>query len=78
MEDDKIKWIEEQLVRFEEIYKEKMRLERDKLKAKNPKSLEDFEMPEDNDYNDWTDTIIFFGKIWFWLESIFFIKWNLN
>jgi hypothetical protein len=55
-----------------------MRLERDKLKAKNPKSLEDFEMPEDNDYNDWTDTIIFFGKIWFWLESIFFIKWNLN
>ena len=52
MEDDKIKWIEEQLVRFEEIYKEKMRLERDRLKAKNPKSLEDFEMPEDNDYND--------------------------
>lgn len=53
MDDERIKSIDEQLVKFEEIYNEKkMRLEREKLKLKNPKSLEDFEVAEDNDYND--------------------------
>lgn len=53
-----------------------MRLEREKLKAKNPKSLEDFEMPEDNDYNDWSETKIFWQNLILIRIYLFFIMWN--
>ncbi len=52
LEDEKVKLMEEQLVKFEEVHRERIKQEREKLKPKNPKSLEDFEVAEDEDYKD--------------------------
>jgi hypothetical protein len=52
LEDEKVKFMEEQLVNFEEVHRERIKEEREKLKPKNPKSLEDFEVAEDEDYED--------------------------